>query len=72
VKKARVEEMLTQVGLTGRAKDKIKTYSNGMKQRLLIARALLHQPKVTNPPAAWIPTWLEMFVPSLPISPSRA
>ena len=46
VKKARVEEMLTQVGLTGRAKDKIKTYSNGMKQRLLIARALLHQPKV--------------------------
>jgi len=46
VKKARVEEMLTQVGLTGRAKDKIKTYSNGMKQRLLIARALLHRPKV--------------------------
>ena len=46
VKRARVEEMLTQVGLTGRAKDKIKTYSNGMKQRLLIARALLHRPKV--------------------------
>jgi ABC-2 type transport system ATP-binding protein len=46
VKKDRVEEMLTQVGLTGRAKDKIKTYSNGMKQRLLIARALLHRPKV--------------------------
>lgn len=46
VKKARVEEVLTQVGLTGRARDKVQTYSNGMKQRLLIARALLHQPKV--------------------------
>jgi len=46
VKKARVETLLEQVGLTGRARDKIKTYSNGMKQRLLIARALLHEPKV--------------------------
>ena len=46
VKKSRVEEVLAQVGLTGRARDKMKTYSNGMKQRLLIARALLHKPKV--------------------------
>lgn len=46
VKKARVEKVLAQVGLTERARDKIKTYSNGMKQRLLIARALLHEPKV--------------------------
>jgi ABC-2 type transport system ATP-binding protein len=42
----RVDEVLEQVGLTRRAKDKVKTYSNGMKQRLLIARALLHKPKV--------------------------
>jgi ABC-2 type transport system ATP-binding protein len=46
VKKGRVKEVLEQVGLTERAKDKIKKYSNGMKQRLLIARALLHKPKV--------------------------
>lgn len=46
VDKKRVGEVLVQVGLMGRERDKIKKYSNGMKQRLLIARALLHQPKV--------------------------
>jgi len=46
VGKERVEEVLAQVGLTARARDKTKKYSNGMKQRLLIARALLHEPKV--------------------------
>jgi len=46
VDRARVDTVLDQVGLVGRAKDKIKIYSNGMKQRLLIARALLHEPKV--------------------------
>ena len=46
VEKKRVGEVLGQVGLMGRERDKIKKYSNGMKQRLLIARALLHQPRV--------------------------
>lgn len=46
VEKARVDEVLAQVGLLDRAKERIKKYSNGMKQRLLIARALLHRPKV--------------------------
>jgi len=42
----RVDQVLEEVGLSERAKDAIKKYSNGMRQRLLIARALLHQPKV--------------------------
>jgi len=42
----RVDEMLEQVGLHERAGDRIQQYSNGMKQRLLIARALLHRPRV--------------------------
>jgi len=46
VGKNRVEALLEQVGLQDRAKEKIKVFSNGMKQRLLIARALLNEPKV--------------------------
>ena len=46
IKNKRVDEILSQVGLTDRAKDKVSTYSNGMKQRLVIARALLHKPRV--------------------------
>jgi ABC-2 type transport system ATP-binding protein len=46
VPKSWVNEMLALVGLTERANDPLKKYSNGMKQRLLIARALLHRPQV--------------------------
>lgn len=46
VDRSRVEEVLKQVGLEKRAQDKVSTYSNGMKQRLLTARALLHKPNV--------------------------
>jgi ABC-2 type transport system ATP-binding protein len=46
VKKARIGEVLAQVGLSERARDRVETYSNGMTQRLLIARALLHKPAV--------------------------
>ncbi|MDZ7776877.1 MAG: ATP-binding cassette domain-containing protein [Bacteroidales bacterium] len=42
----RIDETLELVGLKDRAKSKVKTYSQGMKQRLGIAQALLHQPKM--------------------------
>lgn len=44
VSKKRVDEVLDMVGLTGRAKDKVSTYSLGMKQRLGIGNALLNNP----------------------------
>jgi ABC-2 type transport system ATP-binding protein len=46
VKKSRADEVLDLVGLADRARERTQTYSNGMKQRLLIARGLLHEPKV--------------------------
>ena len=43
---SRIDEVLEQVELSERAKDKVKTYSLGMKQRLGIAAALLNNPRV--------------------------
>jgi ABC-2 type transport system ATP-binding protein len=41
-----VARVLETVGLLGRERDKVKTYSTGMKQRLAIASALLREPEV--------------------------
>src|SRR4029453_4082961 len=44
--KARIEELLELVGLKGREHERAEGYSRGMKQRLHIARGLLHDPEV--------------------------
>jgi ABC-2 type transport system ATP-binding protein len=42
----RADALLAQLGLGDRGGDKVDSYSGGMAQRLLIARALMHAPQV--------------------------
>ena len=44
--KNRVSEVLEQIGLADRAKDRVKTYSGGMKRRVNIGVGLLHKPRL--------------------------
>ena len=44
--KKKIMEMLELVGLAKRYKSKVKTYSHGMKQRLGLAQALIHDPEL--------------------------
>lgn len=46
VTETRLMDQLNQVGLLHRAKDTVKTFSQGMKQRLGIAIALVHDPRL--------------------------
>jgi ABC-2 type transport system ATP-binding protein len=45
-KSRRIDELLDVVRLRGRERERVETFSRGMKQRLHIARGLLHDPPV--------------------------
>lgn len=40
------DALLRRVGLAGREKDRVETYSKGMKQRLMVARSIVNRPRV--------------------------
>src|SRR3954449_3155553 len=44
--RARIAEVLELVGLRGREQERVEGYSRGMRQRLHIARGILHDPEV--------------------------
>ena len=44
--RSRIGDLLELVGLTGREREKVEGYSRGMRQRLHVARGLLHDPPV--------------------------
>lgn len=46
VRRKKIEELLEFVELNDKAHDLVKTLSGGMKRKLMIARALMHEPKL--------------------------
>lgn len=46
ITQARIDEVVELVGLTNRIREKVSKYSLGMRQRLGLAQALLHHPKI--------------------------
>lgn len=56
ITKERLKEVIDLVGLGNRIHDKVKRYSLGMRQRLGVAQAIMHRPKLlilTNRPTGW-------------------
>jgi ABC-2 type transport system ATP-binding protein len=45
-RRALARELLDRLGLAGRENEKVDQYSGGMAQRLMIARALMHEPRL--------------------------
>jgi len=71
VPRTRVKELLELVGLQNTGKKKVQSFSKGMRQRLLLAQALLAEPALLlldEPTNGLDPYWMKQFVKILRIS----
>lgn len=65
IDKKRVQEVLEEVGLTDVAQKKASSFSKGMKQRLMLAQALLAKPALLimdEPTNGLDPYWMQTFI----------
>jgi ABC-2 type transport system ATP-binding protein len=65
VKDFDADASLGRVGLAGRGKDRVETYSKGMKQRLMVARSMVNRPRILfldEPTAGLDPTSSEAIL----------
>lgn len=45
-RQARIQQLLTHLGLWDRRRERVETWSKGMRQKLALARAMLHRPQL--------------------------
>jgi ABC-2 type transport system ATP-binding protein len=60
IARPRAEKILTELGLWDKMESTARTLSGGMKRRLMLARALIHEPKllILDEPTAGVDVWL--------------